>query len=153
MPAVTEWHPLDPGVERPAQFPADLPFIPGLAGSYGSTPTGACCRWLIPVSPTEAARQRDAVAAAGADAKAYIEALPVSEGSARIAAAATTVLAENALQVGWTAVPAGDQTGWPGMVERRGFTRGGRYLEIWAMMFGPEPHVMVMTGPQEESPA
>lgn len=124
MPAVTEWQSLDAGVERPAEFPADLPFILGLAGSYGSTPTGACCRWLIPVSPTEAARQREAVAAAGRDAQAYLEALPISEGSARIAAAAMTVLAENALQAGWTAVPAGDKTGWPGMAERRGVHRG-----------------------------
>ncbi len=152
MPAVTEWQPLDPGVERPAEFPADLPFIPGISGFYGSTSTGACCRWLIPVSPAEAARQREAVAVAGTDAKAYLEALPISEGSPRIAAAAMTVLAENALQAGWTAVPAGEKTGWPGMAERRGFTRGDRYLEIWAMTFGEEPHIMVITGPSEQSP-
>ncbi len=150
IPAVTEWQPLAPAGTRPPDFPADLPFIPDVAAEFGTAPTGAVCRWLIPVSAEDAERQRQARAAASEDLLGYfIKGIQGSDQVSTIASAMVNALGEDATSAGWVRVTK-PETHWPGMVERRGFTRGDRYLEIWALMFGPEPHVMVTTGPQEK---
>ena len=153
VPAVTEWQPLAPAGTRPPDFPADLPFIPDVAAEFGTAPTGAMCRWLIPIS-TEDAEQRQAptAEAAAANPFGWLKAIQGSDQVSTIASATVKALGEEATTAGWVRVTK-PETHWPGMVERRGFTRGDRYLEIWAMVFGSEPFVMAITGPSEESPA
>jgi len=75
-----------------------------------------------------------------------------SDQASTVASAMVKALGEEATTAGWVRVTK-PETHWPGMVERRGFTRGDRYLEIWAIVSGSEPQVMVLTGPSEESPA
>jgi hypothetical protein len=102
------------------------------------------------VSAEDAERQRQARAAASEDLLGYfIKGIQGSDQVSTIASAMVNALGEDATSAGWVRVTK-PETHWPGMVERRGFTRGDRYLEIWALMFGPEPHVMVTTGPQEK---
>ncbi len=145
MPAVTEWQPLAPAGTRPPDFPADLPFIPDVAAEFGTAPSGAMCRWLIPISTEDAERQRQATAAVAGNPTGHLKAIQGSEQASTVASAAVNALAEDATSAGWVRVTK-PETHRPGMVERRGFTRGDRYLEICAMASGSEPFVMAITG-------
>jgi len=152
FPAVLEWQSLAPAGTRPPDFPADLPFIPDLAVELGAAPSGAICRWLIPISTEDAERQCQATAAAVENPFGHLKAIRGSDQVSTVASATVKALGEDATSAGWVRVTKPEAL-LPGMVERRGFTRGDRYLEIWAMAFGSEPQVMAITGPSEESPA
>lgn len=134
-----------PAGTRPSDFPADLPFIPDVAAEIGTTPLGAMCRWLIPISTENDERQREAPAASAGNPSGHLKAVQGSEQASTIASDTVNALAEDATNGGWVRVTKPD-THWRGMVECRGFTRGDRYLEICAMASGSEPFVMAITG-------
>jgi len=134
-----------PAGTRPSDFPADLPFIPDVAAEIGTTPLGAMCRWLIPISTEDAERQREAPAASAGNPTGHLKAVQGSDQASTIASATVNALAEDAASAGWVRVTK-PETHRPWMVERWGFTRGDRYLEICAMASGSEPFVMAITG-------
>jgi len=126
-PSDIKVHTFAPAGIRPSDFPADLPFIPDVAAEIGTTPSGAMGWWLIPISTEDAGVVQG------------------SDQASTVASAAVNALAEDATNAGWVRVTK-PETHWPGMVERRGFTRGDRYLEIYEMASGSEPFVMAITG-------
>lgn len=107
---------------------------------------------MIPVPSYDAAGLKDAVAAAADHPAGFFKAIQAPRSVATIAKAAMMLLADDAAKAGWARVTI-PETEWPGMVERRGFTRENRFLEIWAVIFGPEPVILVTTGQQDTEAA
>ncbi|MFI5234544.1 MAG: hypothetical protein ACHQXA_02430 [Gemmatimonadales bacterium] len=166
IPEVDQLHPLAASTTPPADFPAEQPFAPNVAGEFGSAPTGSICIWSLAVSAAEREEHRtragkakagfraEAVAsagmadlaAAGMDLFAGFRAAP--EVQQRLAALVDQ-LALDAAAKGWTPQTVTPPGLPPGMApDRRSFRASDRYLEIWGMTAGADPAIIVIAGPE-----